>query len=464
MVTAMNPSMKNGSAPEALNGAGRTLVRNLRVLVPGDDKASQKVIAADLLIAGNRIENVIPRVTSIPGKNGGEAPQADHEMDGTGFLAIPGLINVHTHAAMGFFRGLGHGRTNMIETFLFPAEKALTPELLEPLSWSYLITSLRAGVTCVADHYYMIAGVGRAIERLGMRGFIGETIADLGGAFPGWESWTRARDGIESWNFSELVRPVVAPHAADTVSSKMLREAARFARHNNLTLHMHLSQTTGEMQRVRQQDGMTPVQKAFACDALWDRTLAVHMVSGREADYAELRTCGSTAVICPASQIVYEHLAPLENITATGVHWATATDCAASNDGADLLNDCKWLGLLARDRKASDEIFSPQALLASVTTVPARALGMAGQLGTLRKGALADIVFVRDDISMRPAFDDVHNLIYSAGSSGVEHVMINGQWRLWRRELCGANEAELTAAFEGAVREILRRTGIRGGN
>ena len=450
----MNANLKQSVAPESGTTVARTLIRGLRVITAGAANA----IHADILISGNHIEAVIDR-DKQPAQ---AAIAADYQIDGTGFLAIPGLINAHTHAAMGFFRGLGHGRTNMIETFLFPAEKALTPELLEPLSWSYLITSLRAGVTCVADHYYMIAGVGRALERLGMRGFIGETIADLGGAFPGWESWTRARETIDSWQFSDLVRPVIAPHAADTVSGKMLREAAQFAKQRHLTLHMHLSQTTGELHRVRQQDGMTPVQKAFTCEALWDRTLAVHMVSAREADYAELRASGATAVICPASQIIYEHLAPLENIAATGVHWATATDCAASNDGADLLNDCKWLGLLARDRRIADDTFDPRALLASVTTVPARALGMSGKLGTLAAGSLADIVFVRDDISMRPAFNDVRNLIYSAGSSGVEHVMINGKWRLWKRELCGASEQDLTNAFEGAVREIMRRTGIRG--
>ena len=119
------------------------------------------------------------------------------------------------------------------------------------------------------------------------------------------------------------------------------------------------------------------------------------------------------------------------------------------------------MGLLARDRKISHETFEPSALLASVTSTPARALGMTGQLGVLQAKSLADIVFLRDDISMRPAFDDVRNLIYSAGSSGVEHVMIDGHWRLWRRELCSVDEQQLTLAFEQAVQEIMRRTGLK---
>jgi 5-methylthioadenosine/S-adenosylhomocysteine deaminase len=421
-----------------------------------EGNSSPRIVEGNLAIAGNRIDSIQTK-TADSDKH---QPENSIFIDGKGFIAIPGLINVHTHAAMGFFRGLGHGRTDMIENFLFPAEKALTPELLEPLSWSYLVACLRAGVTCISDHYYMIAGVGHALERIGMRGFIGETIADLGGAFPGWDSWKRAREMIDAWPFNDLVQPVVAPHAADTVSVKLLREAALFARSRKLTLHMHLSQTTGELHRVKTQDNMTPVQKAFTCEALSDRTLAVHMISAREADFAEVRNAGATVVLCPASQIIYEHIAPLDRIAATGVQWAVATDCAASNDGGDVLADCKLLGLLARDRKIHEHAFTPERLLAAITTVPSRALGMAGHMGVLQKGSLADIVLLRDDMSMRPHGHEIQNLIYSSGAGGIEYVMINGAWRLWNRELPGLNEDQLTAEFDRAVAEIKKRTGI----
>jgi 5-methylthioadenosine/S-adenosylhomocysteine deaminase len=105
------------------------------------------------------------------------AVQARHseieQVDGKGFMAVPGLINAHTHVAMGFFRGLGHGQDEMIERFFFPAEKSLTPELLAPLSYSYLYGGLVAGVTCFGDHYYFSEGVAQAMERLGMRGVVG---------------------------------------------------------------------------------------------------------------------------------------------------------------------------------------------------------------------------------------------------------------------------------------------------
>ena len=81
-------------------------------------------------------------------------PPSAKTVDGTGFMVTPGLVNAHTHAPLAFFRGQGHGKTNMIETFLFPAEKKLTPDLTEGLSYSCLVEGLKCGVTTFADHYY----------------------------------------------------------------------------------------------------------------------------------------------------------------------------------------------------------------------------------------------------------------------------------------------------------------------
>ncbi|MEZ4743282.1 MAG: amidohydrolase family protein [Bdellovibrionota bacterium] len=148
-------------------------------------------------------------------------------VDGNGYLVIPGLINAHTHAAMGFFRDLGHQRQSMIESFLFPAEKSLYPELIEPLTWSFIYGSLLSGVTCIVDHYYFSKGVGTALEKIGMRGVLGETVADIGGAFPGEDSLNRALEDLESWNFSERIKPAIAPHAADTVSDKLLKKLSK---------------------------------------------------------------------------------------------------------------------------------------------------------------------------------------------------------------------------------------------
>jgi 5-methylthioadenosine/S-adenosylhomocysteine deaminase len=168
----------------------------------------------------------------------------------------------------------------MIENFFFPAEKALTPELIEPLSYPYLVDALRSGVTSCVDAYFFMDGMGRAFERLGMRGFIGEHIADLGGPHDaGKDTWKKVRHWIENWQFSSLVQPVVYAHASDTVSFSLLKEMGDFARTYALPFHMHLSQTWGERQRTMLREKKSPVRYALDAGVIGERSLLVHLVS-----------------------------------------------------------------------------------------------------------------------------------------------------------------------------------------
>jgi 5-methylthioadenosine/S-adenosylhomocysteine deaminase len=381
-------------------------------------------------------------------------------VDASGFIVIPGLFNTHTHVAMGFFRGLGHGKVNMIESFLFPAEKSLTPELLEPLSYSYIFDGLRAGVTSFADHYYFSEGIGRAFERFGVRGWLGETVADLGGAFPGTSSWERARKLIEASNFGPLIRHVVAPHAADTVSPNLLKTCADYARKHKLPLHMHLAQTTGESERVQKRDGMTPVMAAHRAGALNQQTLAVHLTSATAEDLRIIKDCGTTIGYCPTSTIIYDRLAPIKTFYELKIPLAIGTDCAASSDAADTLAEIKTAAILGRDHGVRTEDLSPDALLAMSTTIPANVLGVADKLGTLEAGKWADMVFLKTSLSSEPMDEPLANVIWSMGSRDVTHVMVDGKWRLWHKELTGNSIHELRQAYQGSVLEIRRRAGL----
>ena len=378
-------------------------------------------------------------------------------IDAKSYIAIPGLFNSHTHVAMGFFRGLGHGKENMIESFLFPAEKSLTPELLEPLSYSYIYDGLRAGVTSFVDHYYFSSGIARAFEKFGVRGWVGETVADLGGAFPGVKSWERARELIEKSSFSSLIRHVVAPHAADTVSSKLLRECADYARKNDIPLHMHLSQSPSELERVKKRDHLTPVAMAERAEALGPNSLVVHLTSADHDDLKIIKKHGATIGYCPTSTVIYDRLADIKSFYELDIPLAIGTDCAASNDSADCLAEIKIAAILARNRGVDSGKLSPDNLLALATTNPTRALGVSETLGSLEAGKCADLVLMKKSLSSMPSENLLANILYSMGSRDVSHVMVNGSWRLWCGALPHLNESDLSEQYTSAVAEIRRR-------
>ena len=94
------------------------------------------------------------------------------------------------------------------------------------------------------------------------------------------------------------------------------------------------------------------------------------------------------------------------------------------------------------------------------TTIPARVLGVANELGTLEPGKWADMVFLKTSLSSEPMDEPLANVIWSMGARDVKHVMIQGRWRLWHQELPEANEENLRQAYQASVSEIRRRTGL----
>ena len=377
-------------------------------------------------------------------------------VDAAGFTVIPGLINAHTHAAMSFFRDRAHGQKEMIERFFFPTEKKLSAELIEPLCYSYLYAGLRSGTTAFVDHYYFAESVAKALDRFRLRGAVGETVADQGGPFPKERTWSMARDSIANWRFGTRIVPVVAPHAADTVSEKLLGEMAGYARANGLPLHMHLAQTQGEVERVRRECELSPVEKASRAGALGPRSLVVHMIAATANDIKLVERESATICLSPASQILYEKLAPLGLFLESGVSLALGTDSAAANDGSDLFQEMRLTALLLRDRSGDSRSNHAREVFRMCTEVPGK-IFFNGQTGALRTGLDADLVFIKHELGNSPVADLFTNLIFSMGSAQVEHVLVSGEWRLWSRSLPDLSVERLSQAYEKAVRAILQR-------
>lgn len=402
------------------------------------------------------LENGI--IASVEDAATAKARYRDHKtVDAGGMVVVPGLVNTHTHVSMGFFRGLTHDwkpsrpDRSMIEDVFFPAERALKKEWMTALSYGCILDGIRSGVTCFVDAYFWADEVAKAFETLKVRAFVGEHIADLGGPVAaGHAHWEKTKSWITHWPHGPLVKPCAYAHATDTVSRDLLTDVAQFARANDLPFHMHLAQTRGERERVRQREGISPVLYADQCGALTPRTLAVHLVSCDQDDIRLLKERGVTGVLCPVSEVIYETLPPLKALWESGLGLALGTDCAASNDRTDILSELHSAALFLKNAGVSP---SPRQLLAMVTAQPARVLGLPG-LGSIAPGAPADLVFLETDITTLPNEQVEANLIYSFTSRHVRDVMINGEWVLKDWTLKVADEAALTLAYRDAVRKV----------
>ena len=373
-------------------------------------------------------------------------------IDATDKILMPSFVNAHTHVAMGFFRGFGHGKKTLIEKYLFPAEKKLSAELIKPLCYAYIAAGIKSGVSFFNDHYYFSKDVAKAFESFGVRASVGETIADLGGAFPTSEKhFEGIKKDIENWSFSDKIIPVLAPHAADTVSPKLMQKIAAFAQSKNLSIHLHLSQTKGERQRVAKKHKVSPVMLALKNNLLGPKTLAVHLISADQKDIEILKKTNTFIGFCPSSQIIYEHLAPIESFPLTQT--CLGTDAAACNDSGDIMAELNLAGLLLRDR--SKKPVDPKKILNMVLANPYRHLGLEKSLGKIAEGYSADFVFLKPDISVEPLVQQfTQNVLYSLKSRHVTDVMVGGSFVLKNSKLTKINEDTARSDYNEAVREI----------
>src|SRR5262249_28313348 len=144
-----------------------------------------------------------------------------------------------------------------------------------------------------------------------------------------------------------------------------------------------------------------------------------------------------------------------------GVPLALGTDCAASNDGADMISEMKVSGLVSRDRNLAEAQCEAKAIFAQATVNGARAFGLEREIGTLDPGKAADVVFIEDQIELLPQARPLNNIIFSASPRQVRHVMVDGRFVLLDGEPTFASEAELRAEYLEAVKEIKRRIGAK---
>ena len=183
----------------------------------------------DILIEGKRIEKI-----------GRDLPcnRSDEILDGRGMLAVPGLINSHTHLAMTLFRGYADDMALMpwLTEKIWPLEAKLTSE---DIRWGVKLGCLeliRFGITCYNDMYYYMDETARTTKEMGLRAFLSGVVFDSKPQFK-----AEAESFIRAWKDDDLIHPAVGPHAIYTCSAETLRWAADLAEKNNVVLHTHLS-------------------------------------------------------------------------------------------------------------------------------------------------------------------------------------------------------------------------------
>ena len=349
-------------------------------------------------------------------------------------LLMPGLINLHCHAAMSLLRGVGDDLPleSWLEERIWPLERELVSEAFV-YDGSLLagIDMLRSGITTVNDMYFFPDPAIRAMRDAGLRVSAGLIVIDFPSAYA-----TGAADYLhkglatrDQWREDPLVSFCLAPHAPYSVSDPALEQIGIISAELGVPIHMHLHETAREVAASLQNHGLRPLQRIARLGLLTPELIAVHAVHLSEGDIAMMASAGAHVAHCPHSNMkLASGFAPVAKLLEAGVNIGLGTDGAASNNKLDLLAEAATAARLAKAIAGDATAFNLQQVVHALTLGAASALGLQDSIGSIEAGKQADLVaFEFSGLQSYPCFDPLSHLIYACGREEVSDVWVAGR-------------------------------------
>jgi len=389
--------------------------------------------------------------------------KAERTVNARGKVALPGLINCHTHVAMTLFRGLAEDKPldAWLRETIWPLEAKLTSEDVYAGALLGCLEMVKSGTTCFADMYFHEKAVAEAVRQSGIRGVLAEGVIEAGNGELGEKMFKNSISFAENFKgFAEgRVSTMLAPHAAYSCSPELLRKVREKASELGVGVHIHLAESA-EMFRN--------FEKLYGCSetAFLDKlgffdwhVLAAHCISLSEADMRVLASHGVNVVHVPVANMKLGlDAARIKELMDLGVNVALGTDGPASNNTLDMVETMKFAALLQKHVYRNPSVLNAYQVLRMATLCGAKALGLDGLIGSLDVGKRADIVLI--DLS-KPHLKPLHNvyaaLVYSARGSDVDTVIVDGKIVMENRIVKTLDEEAVIKRAEKHAADLLAR-------
>ena len=397
------------------------------------------------------------RIAAIVSQDEADARfRAKEVIDLPSHVVLPGLINMHGHAAMSLFRGLADDLPLMtwLNDHIWPAEGAFVSEaFIADGTQLAMAEMLRTGTTTFSDMYFFPEIVAQLAHDAGMRAQICFPLLDFPtpwGSGPD-EYLSKGEAFIKQWQDNAFIMPAIGPHAPYTVSDEPLRKAVALSEATGAPIQIHLHETAFEVADAMEKSGKRPTARLAELKVLGTNTQCVHMTQIDESDIALLQATGAHVIHCPESNLkLASGLSPVQTFRKAGVNVAIGTDGAASNNDLDLFGELNTAAMLAKVVADDASALSAHEALAMATIQGARALGRDHELGSLAAGKLADIIAVDlGDPFLQPVYDPASHLVYSNHGRQVSHSWINGVPQVQEGKLTRIDVPDLMLRVQG---------------
>ena len=369
---------------------------------------------------------------------GKEAPaqQPATIIDGTGMVAMPGLVNCHTHLATTVLRSFvdDAARAEALEQQLYRQDK-LDERSARAAALLGIAECLRFGITSVSDLYYYPEATAQAVAQSGIKANLALSayrFIDQNEEFD-FETDEQCREMVrlaEKWHgFDDgRIRIDGGIYAEYTSNYQLWEGLAAWVAEQGLGIQLHLAETAEEAESCLDRTGLGPAElldthrlfcvpaTAAGCASLSDEEKAL-LGKRKVSAVATPIACGKAGL--PSTDIASCVKARMNVALGTG----GAVECG----NLDMFEVMRVAAMDARVQGGDANAMPASALLMMATACGARAQNRAETTGMLKEGMDADIVLV--DFSaphLIPCHDVTNALVFSAKGGDVAMTMVRG--------------------------------------
>ena len=403
-----------------------TLISNVTAVTM--NPKMEVIFGAYIGIAGGKIVSISKSAPEQPPKT---------IVDGTGMVAIPGLINCHTHLATSVLRCFTDDLTGSeaLEALL-QKEARMDSRTAKAAATLAIAECLRFGVTSVSDLYYYPNATAEAVAESGIKANLAlsayrfidqneefdfdtdEQCQELCRVVDKWHGYDNGRIKIDAGIYAEY-----------TSNYKLWEALAGYAVEKGLGLQLHLAESQSEVDSCLDRTGMGPGELLNCHNLFAVPATAAGCTFLEPQERALLGRKKVTAVatpLCAAKNGLPS--TPIADCVKAGMNVALGTGGAVECGNLDLFEVIRYAAMAERSRTGDASSLPASAALMMATVTGAQAQGRSAECGMLCEGMDADIVLV--DFSaphLIPCHNVLNGLVWSAKGGDVAMTMVRGK-------------------------------------
>jgi putative selenium metabolism protein SsnA len=426
------------------------VLKNAKVVVldpPG-------VAECDIRVVDGEITTVAGSIRRVRG---------EETVDLSGKIVMPGFVNAHTHLYSGLSRGMPGPKepprnfVDILRKIWWKLDEALDEESIYYSALVGAIESVKFGTTTLVDHHASpnhihnsLDIIKDAMSRVGIRGVLCYETTDRGGMKRRDLGLDENERFLTENTSNSHFRGTIGAHAGLTLIDDSLKKLAELADTYDCGVHIHVAEDAADVVDSRKRYRLGIVDRLDKFDILRRRSILAHGVHLTEKELSRVDRSGAWMVHNPRSNMNNRvGYAPLKWF---GRRSALGTDGFPS----DMFEEMKIGYFRNVDSESRTEFSHLPAMLQNGNTLVSEFFGR--PFGMIAKGSAADLVVLDYNPPTPVHTRNLHgHFLFGMNSSNVQHVMVDGNWVVWDRQVVGIDEQKAMAEAAKVAAKLWKR-------